>query len=39
MEEGVDDADNEEAAGAEGIKEADEDKEAAWASESEDAIF
>ena len=38
MEEGVDDADNEEAAGAEGIKEADEDEGAAWASESEEAI-
>lgn len=38
MEEEVDDADDEEAAGAEGIKEADEDERAAGASESEEAI-
>ena len=38
MEEEVDDADDEEAAGAEGIKEADEDEGAAGASESEEAI-
>lgn len=34
----MDDADDEEAAGAEGIKEADEDERAAGASESEEAI-
>ena len=38
MEEEVDDADDEEAAGAEGIKEADEDERAAGSSESEEAI-